>query len=517
MLFNSIDFIVFFIVVAVQYFRAPVLLRFSFTLAGLAFPIVQYGRTPGAIAATVFSAAALTLVAVFRRRDRELLARKVLLFTASLLFYSAWRWPFTSLLLLSTLLDHQCALAIYRARSDAARRFFLTLSAVGNLGLLGFFKYTNFILGNVEQVLGVTGLRLDLAPLPIVLPLGISFYTFQTMSYTIDVFRGRLIPRRSLLDVGVYVSFFPQLVAGPIVRGSEFVPQLDDLKTWDPARAKSGLLLMIWGLAKKLMLADALAPIVNQAYANPDLYSGPALVLATYCFAFQIYGDFSGYSDVAIGAARVLGFDIPLNFNRPYFAANISTFWRRWHISLSSWLRDYLYIPLGGSRRGRPRVLFNLLVTMLLGGLWHGASWNFVIWGAIHGTLLVLHKLYLWSRKTEKVEDTPRPLPRILLTVLTFHLVCVTWVFFRAETLDEAITILLRVGEGSAGLMVPYLFPLVLIPAFLAIQFVQTRLGIIDALLAHPRFARIVLYFGVLLMVALITSSRPVDFIYFVF
>ncbi len=517
MLFNSLDFIIFFAVVVTQYFRAPRLLRWPVLLVGLAFPIIQYNASVGSIIATVFIVLCLALVVGLRARGSEAIARKVLLTTASLLFYSAWRWPFTSLLLFSTVLDFFCARAIHDATSRARRRLFLVFSMMGNLGVLGVFKYTNFILANVEALLGVTGLQIEIGPLSIILPLGISFYTFQTMSYTLDVYRGRCEPRKSILDVALYVSFFPQLVAGPILRASHFLPQLDKPQTFDINRAKSGIMLMIWGMAKKLLVADALSPIVEQAYAQPELYSWWGLVLATYCFAFQIYCDFSGYSDLAIGAARILGFDIPLNFNRPYFATNITFFWRRWHISLSSWLRDYLYISLGGSRGTRYRTLANLLATMLLGGLWHGASWNFVIWGGIHGLALTLHKLYLWKTHRDKPQQTTKPIRWLILTFLNFQLVCLTWIFFRAETFDKAMSIISRIFSGASGLMVPYLFPAVLIPLLLIVQAVQARTSITEQLLVHPRLSRFVIYFGGALMLAVMTSSTPVDFIYFVF
>jgi D-alanyl-lipoteichoic acid acyltransferase DltB (MBOAT superfamily) len=516
-LFNSVDFFVFFAVIATQYFRAPLLLRWPLALLGIAFPILRTPTSPEAVVAAVFSATVLAIVALLRQRDNELTAGKVLITAASLLFYSAWRWPFTGLLLLSTFLDYHCARAIHRATASRTRRFFLLVSLLGNLGVLCFFKYTNFFLEALGDALGLTGHPIELGPLPIILPLGISFYTFQTLSYTIDVYRGELEPRRSILDVALFVSFFPQLVAGPIVRASTFLPQLDAEKSWDPDRAKSGLLLMIWGLAKKLLVADALAPIVNQVYGSPELYSGWALLVATYCFAFQIYCDFSGYSDVAIGAARVLGFEILLNFQRPYFATNITTFWRRWHISLSTWLRDYLYIPLGGNRLGTLRTYGNLMATMVLGGLWHGASYNFVIWGAIHGVALAVHKWVLSLTGRRKAKEARRPLPWLVQTLVTFHLICVTWVFFRAETLEKALTILHRIAQGAAGMGTHTLFPMVLVPLLLAADALQARTEVIAHLVRHPRLSRFAIYAGVLLMIGLVTTSRPVDFIYFVF
>lgn len=517
MLFNSIDFFVFFAVVCTQYFRASAIIRWPMTLVGLAFPIVQYGQSSNTIAATLFILAGLTLVVLLRYRDKELVARKALLLTASLLFYSAWRWPFTTLLLLSTVLAYISARHIDAARTERTRRLWITFSTVGNLGILCFFKYTNFLLENLNELLLTTGLHFQVGPYGIILPLGISFYTFQTMSYTIDVYRGLIKPRESILDVALYVSFFPQLVAGPIVRGKTFVPQLDILHPFDAHRVKVGLLLMIWGMARKLLVADALAPIVNQAYGNPDAFSGWSLTLATYCFAFQIYCDFAGYSDIAIGAARVLGFEIPFNFRRPYFATTITTFWRRWHISLSSWLRDYLYIPLGGSRCSRQRTLFNLLATMVLGGLWHGASWNFVIWGTIHGVVLALHKLSLWLRGRETIEDTRNPLLWPVLVLVNFHIVCIGWVFFRAETFGKAMSILDRIMINAPGLQVPWLFPAVLIPVLLLTEVIQSRIPVSQKLANWPRLSRFVIYFGIALMILLVTSTTPVDFVYFVF
>jgi len=457
------------------------------------------------------------VVTWLRAKGQELVARKVLLTMASLLFYAAWRWPYVSLLLISTVLDYNCARAIHSARTPRRKRLFLLISMVGNLGLLSTFKYTNFLLMSLEKALGVTGLQVELGPLPLILPLGISFYTFQTMSYTIDVYRGKLEPRKTLLDVALFVSFFPQLVAGPILRASRFLPQLEDLKQWDPQRAKAGIMLMIWGMSKKLMVADALAPIVEQAYAQPGLFSGWGLVVATYGFAFQVYCDFSGYSDLAIGAAQVLGFDIPKNFRRPFFAANMSTFWARWHISLSTWLRDYLYIPLGGSRRGRSRTLWNLMITMTLGGLWHGANWNCVLWGFVTGAILVGHRVFLWMIGKEKPSDTARPVLRVVLTVIQFHVFCFTMVFFRSQSLGDIFLVLGRIFTGAEGLMVPTLFPLVLMPTLLVLELIQSRLSVSTLLLRSPRFSRITIYASCALMLGLILSNVPVDFIYFVF
>ncbi len=517
MLFHSVDFLLLFAVVTTQYFRIHWLIRWSAAAASIAVAIIEYRGSVESLVAVGYVVLGLGIVITLRSMGQELKARKVLLTMASLLFYSAWRWPYVTLLLFSTVLDYSCARAIHGAVTQSRRRLFLVISMVGNLGVLCVFKYTNFILMSVERALGIGGLQVDLGPLPLILPLGISFYTFQTMSYTIDVYRGKLEPRDSLLDVALFVSFFPQLVAGPILRARRFLPQLDSVIAWDPARAKSGIMLMIWGMSKKLLIADALAPIVEQAYARPELFSGWALVVATYGFAFQVYCDFSGYSDLAIGAGRVLGFDIPLNFRRPFFAANMSTFWQRWHISLSTWLRDYLYIPLGGSRLGRSRTLWNLMITMTLGGLWHGADWNFVLWGAANGLLLVIHRAFLWGIGKDKATDTTRPVLRVLLTFINFQVFCLTLVIFRAESLGDIFLILQRMIQGSPGLMVPWLFPAVLMPFLLMADLLQSRMSVSDYLLRSPRLSRIVIYLAGALMLALILSSKPVDFIYFVF
>jgi D-alanyl-lipoteichoic acid acyltransferase DltB (MBOAT superfamily) len=375
--------------------------------------------------------------------------RNALLLAASYWFYMHWDWRYAALLVFSTVLDYTVALAIEATDRPGRRKLLLACSLAGNLGVLATFKYFNFFLDSFASTLGAIGFSGELGHLQVLLPVGISFYTFQTLSYTIDVYRGSLPARRSLLDVAVFVAFFPQLVAGPIVRASDFLPQLDLRPRYDDRRTLDGVRLIFRGLAKKVLIADTLAvAIVDPVYAEPGAWSGAANLLATYAYALQIYCDFSGYSDAAIGSAKLLGLELPINFNRPYLAVNIRDFWARWHISLSTWLRDYLYVPLGGNRKGQWLTYRNLAITMLLGGLWHGAAWNFVLWGAFHGGWLMTNR-WLFGGGAKPAEA---PLAeRIARRALTFHLVCVGWVLFRAANAFEAATVLGRIVTWAPG------------------------------------------------------------------
>jgi alginate O-acetyltransferase complex protein AlgI len=365
------------------------------------------------------------------------------LLVASFYFYMSWNAWFILLLIPAIALDYYVAPKMAASTSLKQKRRWLMVSLVGNLGLLGFFKYTNFIIDTINVFVPA---RFQLAELNITLPIGISFHTFQTLSYTIDVFLGRVAVEQSFIKLALFVSFFPQLVAGPIVRAHEFLPQLYRRIDFDMGRIKEGLERFVVGLVKKLLIADALAPYVDRVYTNPALYDAPTLWLATFAFGIQIYCDFSGYSDMAIGTARCLGYRFPENFNMPYFATNIREFWQRWHISLSSWLRDYLYIPMGGSRGRELAVLRNLMVTMLLGGLWHGASWKFVIWGGLHGCFLIVYRLW-WQRKKSRgwqSNELYRPALGVLSAIITFLAVHLAWVYFRANDAFTATTMIGR-------------------------------------------------------------------------
>ena len=371
--------------------------------------------------------------------------RKAWLLVCSYAFYAAWDWRFLSLIVVSTLVDYVVGLRLGDER--ARRRPWLLLSLAVNLGLLGFFKYFGFFVGSAADLIRFLGFEAHEPTLAIVLPVGISFYTFQTLSYSIDVYRRRLAPTRSLLDLGLFVAFFPQLVAGPIVRAADFLPQLRVPRMLARTDVRAAAMLFLAGFVKKACVSDNLARVVDHYFASPADFDVLSAWTATLCYAVQIYCDFSGYSDMAIACAALLGYRLCLNFDFPYFARDIADFWRRWHISLSSWLRDYLYIPLGGNRGSRFATYRNLLLTMLLGGLWHGAAWNFVIWGGLHGTALAVHRLWRgWrapaARRDAAGRDRPHPLVRWLSPLLTFYVVCVGWIFFRAVGFENGWTVL---------------------------------------------------------------------------
>jgi len=382
------------------------------------------------------------------------------LLIASYVFYGWWDWRFLSLILVSTLVDFFCSRGI-AASSDRKRRLLLLrTSLVTNLGILGFFKYFDFFSESAVELLDLLGLHASAPILSLILPIGISFYTFQTLAYTIDVWRGEIRPTRNLLDFALYVAFFPQLVAGPIERARQLLPQIETARRVTRDDLSAALQLLLLGFFKKLVIADAFAPYVDLAFAGPEKLSAAATLLAIYLFAFQIYADFSGYTDIARGTARLLGFRLSVNFRQPYLSANISEFWRRWHISLSSWLRDYLYIPLGGSRHGPARTYRNLFLTMLLGGLWHGAAWNFVAWGGLHGIALAIHRMT--TGRTVSSDARSRPpgvVHRALGILFTFHLVCLLWVPFRAASLQEALALLAGLGGDWTLPVLPWLIP----------------------------------------------------------
>ncbi|MCD7721044.1 MAG: MBOAT family protein [Prevotellaceae bacterium] len=338
------------------------------------------------------------------------------------------------LLAVVTLTDFSAAALMQKARRQAVRRLLLILSLTVDLGLLCYFKYTNFFYEMLAPLW-----HGSFQPLDIFLPVGISFFTFQSLSYTIDVYKRKLQPLSSLLDYAFYVSFFPQLVAGPIVRATDFIPQIRRHPLVTRAMFGEGVFLIMSGLFKKAVISDYISlNFVDRIFDSPSLYSGVENLLGVYGYALQIYCDFSGYSDMAIGIALMLGFRFPDNFRSPYKSGSVTEFWRRWHISLSSWLRDYLYIPLGGNRKGKLRTYVNLLVTMLLGGLWHGASWNFVVWGGMHGLGLAFNKL--WAKLYR------RKLPRLFSVLLTFHFVCLLWVFFRNSSFADSLTMLRQIA-----------------------------------------------------------------------
>jgi alginate O-acetyltransferase complex protein AlgI len=360
--------------------------------------------------------------------------RLVWLTAASAFFYMSWSPWFILLILGSTSIDYLVGLRLPQTADPRLCKGLVALSVTVNLGVLAYFKYAAFVLDSTRELTHWLGWSIPVPAMQAFLPLGISFYTFEAISYVVDVYRGTTQPVRRPLDYAQYILFFPHLIAGPIVRASEFLPQLERPKRFDWPRVQAGVQLFLLGLFKKIVIADQIAAVIDPVFAEPGKFGSSALWLAVLGYAVQIYCDFSGYTDMALGVAHTLGFKLPKNFNAPYLATSPSDFWKRWHISLSRWLRDYLYIPLGGNRKGPTRTMVNLFVTMLLGGLWHGASWTFVVWGAYHGALLAVQR----AIPTRLQHPALQPLGMMA----TFLAVCVGWVFFRASTLADAGTIL---------------------------------------------------------------------------
>jgi D-alanyl-lipoteichoic acid acyltransferase DltB (MBOAT superfamily) len=361
-------------------------------------------------------------------------AQNICLLIASYIFYGWWDWRFLCLMALSTMVDYHLANRI--ASSGRHRRAMLTVSLVMNFGFLAFFKYFNFFVDSFASLLGTLGVHnIPIGVLQIVLPPGISFYTFQEVAYIVDVYHRKQAPARSLTDYALFISLFPHLIAGPIQRPSHLLPQVQQPRAYDPEKFFDGLMLIVSGLFRKCVIADHCALLANAAFSGKLGDSAWSLAIGAVAFGWQIYGDFSGYSDLARGSAQLLGFHFMVNFKQPYLAASLQDFWRRWHISLSTWLRDYLYIPLGGNRRGAARTYFNLLVTMLLGGLWHGANWTFVIWGGIHGGWLAIERLVSGASTPEKRFGWP-------WRIVTLTVVGIAWVFFRASSVGEAFHLL---------------------------------------------------------------------------
>jgi alginate O-acetyltransferase complex protein AlgI len=442
--------------------------------------------------------------------------RKIWLWICSYVFYAAWDWRFLSLLVVSTVIDYTAGVMLSRPGVPQPRRkMWLIVSLVSNLGLLGFFKYFNFFTESAAQFLDFLGLPVGHQTLNILLPAGISFYTFQTMSYTIDVYWGQL-KAANFLDFGLFVSFFPQLVAGPIVRAADFLPQLTQIRRFADVDVRGSLILFLIGYIKKACIADNLAPFVDQYFTNPTAYNSFSAWTGVIAYAVQIYGDFSGYSDMAIASAGLLGYKFCTNFNFPYLASSVTDFWRRWHMSLSTWLKDYLYIPLGGNRGTKLFTYRNLMITMLLGGLWHGAAWNFIIWGGLHGAALVVHKE--WSNLAKRW-PLLQSISASLGPVLTFYFVCCTWIFFRAKDFDTAFTVLksfvLMNSQGDQSL--PVMLAIVL-AALAVCQWMAAKSGFtVPKLMQLPMPVFASSYGCILAGAFAMASTSYVPFIYFRF
>lgn len=447
--------------------------------------------------------------------NKHLKVQNSFLLVASYFFYGFWDYRFLSLIIFSSCVDFFVAQQIQQAAIQKNRNLWLYVSLFSNLGLLAVFKYFNFFSDSFADLMSMGGWEVDRLTLQLILPVGISFYTFQTLSYTIDVYKNKLRPINDVVAFFTYVSFFPQLVAGPIERASNLIPQIQAPRSFNFDWFKAGILQIIIGLFRKIVIADNLGIYVDSVYGNLEMHNGTTVIIATVFYAFQIYYDFAGYSDIAIGSARLLGFRFEQNFNFPYFSKSLSEFWRRWHISLSSWLKDYLYISLGGNRRGIRITYRNLLLTMIIGGLWHGSSWNFVIWGAIHGLFLAAERFFLGKDSHKGIG--------ILGIPYTFGIVLLAWFFFRATTFNDVLLIITMFVTFNFGF--PFLGDL----SITASSSLMLFLGLVTDVYLSTRnkdledFGLTLSSFQVALMVSLITVliclfySTSENFIYFQF
>lgn len=445
-------------------------------------------------------------------------AQNVLILIASYIFYGYWDWRFLFLLLFSTVVDFVVSRKIYQTDGVKQKKFWLAISLVSNLSILGFFKYFNFFTASFTDLLNSIGFSVNDLTLKIILPVGISFYTFQTLSYTIDVYRKQLKPADSIINFAVYVAFFPQLVAGPIERATSFLPQIIHQRKLELNQIKAGVFLIIWGYFKKLVIADNLAKIADPIFNNYTEYQGLDIIIGVLAFTVQIYCDFSAYSDIARGLAKLMGFELMVNFKLPFFALNPSDFWSRWHISLSTWLRDYLYIPLGGNRNGIFNTYRNLFLTMLLGGLWHGAAWNFVLWGIYQGAILIVYRLIAASKKTDLLFNNKSVFVLGIQMLLMFILSNIGWVIFRSNSLPQIAYLLTNWGftisETTASLgknLLFFLTPLIMVQIW---QHTSHDLLIITKL---PNWLINLIYCFLLTNICFYGVRQSTEFIYFQF
>ena len=460
--------------------------------------------------------------------NKNLKVQNGLIAVASYVFYGWWDWRFLSLILFSTLVDYTVGRSLGKTDNTHRRKVLLWISIIVNLGFLGFFKYYNFFLDNFVSAFSFFGHEIGASSLNIVLPVGISFYTFQTMSYTIDVYRKKLEPTKDFVAFTAFVSFFPQLVAGPIERATNLLPQFYSKRRFDYQNAVDGMRQILWGLFKKMVIADNCAIFANDIFNNSDSYSWSTLALGALFFAFQIYNDFSGYSDIAIGTSRLFGFSLMKNFAFPYFSRDIAEFWRRWHISLSTWFRDYLYIPLGGSRGSKWMQIRNVFIIFIVSGFWHGANWTFIVWGALNAVYFLPLLLAKKNRSNLDVIAEGRLIPGIREfsgMAITFGLTLLAWVFFRAQNLGHAFSYL---GEifSSSFLTIPAaksftVLNLLMIPCIFLLFFVEwmgrkTEYGLEKFGLNWPRPLRWAFYFGIIFTLFVFAGTEQ-EFIYFQF
>ncbi|MBT4723272.1 MBOAT family protein [Candidatus Falkowbacteria bacterium] len=487
MLFNSIEFLLFFPIVLVLYFFIPQRIKWLFLL------LVSY------------------------------------------YFYMCWSPKYIVLILFSTVVDYLAGIMMARVAEKKKRIKYLLLSLFANLGLLFTFKYFNFFSESITSFFNQFDIFISLPAFDYLLPVGISFYTFQTLSYTIDVYRGKIGAEKHFGKFALYVSFFPQLVAGPIERAKNLLPQFHTVKKYDYKRVTNGLKLVLWGLFKKVVIADRLAVFVEMVFDSPHDYYGLSVIIATIFFAFQIYCDFSGYSDMAIGIAQMLGYDLMDNFRRPYHSKSIGEFWKRWHISLSSWFKDYVYIPLGGNRVKLYRWYLNLFIVFLVSGLWHGANWTFVFWGSLHGLYLIIGIITFKYRQkiVTKIRLNLYPtLHKVIQIFITFGLVCLSWLFFRSDSIGDAFLLIKNIFKGWSDLFIlenvnqliflgqgfrRFVIAIALILFLELVHFIQRQGSMRQMLVEKPVYVRLIIYSILILSIVVLGQFQNTEFIYFQF
>ncbi|WP_418512129.1 MBOAT family O-acyltransferase [Corallibacter sp.] len=458
---------------------------------------------------------------------KNLSFQNLLIVVASYIFYGWWDWRFLSLIFFSTVVDYSVGLKLKDEENPTKRKILLWVSILVNLGFLGFFKYYNFFLDNFVSAFSLFGAEIKATSLNIILPVGISFYTFQTLSYTIDIYKKKLEPTKDFIAFTAFVSFFPQLVAGPIERATNLLPQFYKKRTFDYSKAVDGMRQILWGLFKKTVIADNCAEFANQIFDNASDMNGSTLALGALFFSFQIYGDFSGYSDIAIGTSRLFGFNLKQNFNFPYFSRDIAEFWRRWHISLSTWFRDYLYIPLGGSRGSSWIKIRNTFIIFIVSGFWHGANWTFIVWGALNAIYFLPLLLTNKNRKNLDTVAKGRLLPSIkevFFMLLTFSLTAFAWIFFRAENIDHALRYISKMISTSL-FELPYfigmfkaLMLILIIAAFVIIEWLgrESKYAIEHIGLTWKRPFRFAMYYVIIYLIVTFSGNQQ-TFIYFQF
>ena len=458
--------------------------------------------------------------------NKNLKLQNILLLVASYYFYACWDWRFMFLLMFSTFLDYYTGLKIEENKKQNLRKFWLWLSVGINLGFLGFFKYYNFFAESFAEMLQNFGLQVNPWTLKVILPVGISFYTFHGLSYVLDIYFKRIKAERNFVEYAVFVSFFPLLVAGPIERATHLLPQIKVKREFSYEKAVDGMRQILWGLFKKMVIADNCAVFANQIFANSATASGSELVLGALFFTFQIYGDFSGYSDIALGTARLFGIDLLRNFAFPYFSRDIAEFWRRWHISLSSWFRDYLYIPLGGSKGGNWMRIRNTFAIFLVSGFWHGANWTFIIWGFLNALFIMPSIILKTNRNNLEIVAMNKLIPSlrdVFNILLTFSLTVFAWIFFRAESVHHAIEYIVGIFNASLftipNVKTAAYATLILIAFFMLIEWIgrEHQFALQDFLVKKPRFIRWLFYGFIILLIGLFLQTHETPFIYFQF